>query len=201
MASLAAVLIWSSLEQGRESRGVGWIFSAFAVWFWNEGSASVFFLSTSPSSQSENEMRSDTRRGCLSLPCPRPSAVATWWYVYAAWRWISMISAPERDILVPQHWWENMHNCLAKALKLLLPTSLAPWHATYGPSTHRVHGGGGIDLFLGLCFQSYELWPCRGKGKSLRVHLLWGILLTNVLTSARPLRNFIDVSYECLRQG
>lgn len=82
---------------------------------------------------SENETFSGTGWGYICVPCPRPSAVALWRWIFAMLKYTSITSAPPRDILFPQHW-ENMHSFPAKVLKLFL-TNLVLWQTVCGHGT------------------------------------------------------------------
>ena len=125
----------TALSRGGRAGGVGGL-SVHLLY--RSGMRAVAWVSPSPYpsllvSASENETFSGTGWGYICVPCPRPSAVALWRWIFAMLKYTSITSAPPRDILFPQHW-ENMHSFPAKVLKLFL-TNLALWQTVCGHGT------------------------------------------------------------------
>lgn len=125
----------TALSRGGRAGGVGGL-SVHLLY--RSGMRAVPWVSPSPYpsllvSASENETFSGTAWGYICVPCPRPSAVALWRWIFAMLKYTSITSAPPRDILFPQHW-ENMHSFPAKVLKLFL-TNLALWQTVCGHGT------------------------------------------------------------------
>lgn len=172
----SALWIWNSFEQGRESRGCGLTFSAFAVSFRNEGSASGFSL-------------------CISL-----FACVSIWEWNVPWHWMGLHMCPLPKTLCSGYVvvnicyieiyiynlcsskWHPVSTTLmgeyaqfsSKDLEAVShqPCSVAdclwPWYSRVGSMV-----GGQISHCIYICTEhcssSYELWLCRGKGESLTV--------------------------------
>lgn len=126
----------TALSRGGRAGGMGW---PSVHLLYRSGMRAVPRVSPSayPSllvSPSENETFPGTGWDYICVPCPRPSAVAMSWWIFAILKYTSITSAPPSDILFLQHWWENMHSFPAKILKLFL-TNLALWQTVCGHGT------------------------------------------------------------------